>query len=194
MKISFSENAWQTGELVYAYSYRFEETPEPVQRPDCIENRENPGAVYGFDNISLLTPAKFGPGTTLCARCAFQDLGAPLLVLAPWMEADSRGVNRYGDYIEVVLWKNGVNVWRMWYRDGEVTWKQLMGVEFPVSEDEIHTLSVTVGTDTLEITADGRNMLLAVEEMYPAFHVGVNLCEGINRFYDFEASHTLPAI
>ena len=31
MKISFSENAWQTGELAYAYSYRFEETPVFVQ-------------------------------------------------------------------------------------------------------------------------------------------------------------------
>ena len=194
MKISFSGNTWHTGELVYAYSYRFEETPVFLQKPDCIENRANPGAVYGFDNISLLTPEKFGPGTTITARCAFLDLGAPLLVLSPWMEQDSRGVNRYGDYIEVVLWKNGVNVWRMWYRDGEVTWKQLLGVDFPVSEGEIHTISVTVGTDTLEITADDRNMLLAVEDLYPAFHVGVNLCEGINRFYDFEASHTLPAI
>ena len=102
------------------------------------------------------------------------------------MERDSRGVNRYGDYIEVVLWKNGVNVWRMWYRDGEVTWKQLLGVDFPVSEGEIHEICVTVGTDTLEITADGRKMLLAVEDLYPSFHAGLNACEGINRFYTFE--------
>ena len=186
MKISFSENAWQTGELVYAYSYRFEETPEVLQRPDCIENRENPGATYGFDNISLLTAEKFGPGTTLSTRCAFEALGAPLLVLSPWMEADGRGVNRYGDYIEIVLWKNGVNVWRMWRRDGEVTWKQLLGVDFPVSQGEIHSLSVTVGTDTLEITADHHKILLAVEDLYPTFHAGLNACEGINRFYEFE--------
>ena len=65
MKISFSENAWQTGALNYAYSYRFEETPVFVQKPNCIENRENPGATYGFDNISLLTAEKIGPGTTI---------------------------------------------------------------------------------------------------------------------------------
>ena len=188
MKISFSENDWHSGELVYAYSYRFEETPVFLQKPDCIENRANPGAAYGFDNISLLTPATYGPGVTIRARCAFEDLGAPLLVLSPWMETDSRGVNRYGDYIEVVLWKNGVNVWRMWYRNGEVTWKQLLGVDFPVSEGEIHEIGVTVGTDTLEITADGRRMLLGVEGLYPTFHVGLNACEGINRFYTFETS------
>lgn len=187
MNISFSKDSGWGRELRYAYSYRFEETPVFLQKADCIENRENPGAVYGFDNISLLTPEKYGPGTRLSARCAFEELGAPLLVLAPWMEEDSRGVYRYGDYIEVVLWKNGVNVWRMWMKDGEVAWKQLLGVDFPVGENEIHTLSVTVGTDTLEIAADGRKMLLAVADLYPTFHVGFNACEGINRFYDFEA-------
>ena len=187
MNLSFSEDAWTVGELVYAYSYRFEETPEFVRKEDCIENRQNPGAVYGFDNISLLTPEKYGPGTRLSTRCAFEDLGAPLLVLAPWMEKDPRGIHRYGDYIEIVLWKNGVNVWRMWMRDGEVTWKQLLGVDFPVAEGEPHTLSVTVGTDALEITADDRKLLLAVEDLYPEFHVGLNACEGINRFYEFQA-------
>ena len=188
MKITFSENTWDTGALCYAYSYRFEETPVFLQKADCIENRENPGATYGFDNISLLTPETYGPGTTLSMRCAFEDLGAPLLVLAPWMETDPRGIYRYGDYIEVVLWKNGVNVWRMWMKDGEVTWKQLLGVDFPVSGGEIHTLSVTVGTDTLEITADDRKILLAVEDLYPSFHLGLNACEGINRFYDFSVT------
>lgn len=187
MKISFSKNAWTAGELVYAYSYRFEETPVFLQKADCIENRENPGAVYGFDNISLLTPEKYGPGTRLSTRCAFEDLGAPLLVLTPRIDQDPRGIRRYGDYIEVVLWRNGVNVWRMRMRDGEVTWKQLLGVDFPVLAGEIHTLSVTVGTDALEITADDRKLLLAVEDLYPEFHVGLNACEGINRFYEFEA-------
>ena len=188
MKIDFSHSNWAAGALDYAYSYRFEETPVFVQKEDCIENQKNPGAAYGYDNISLLTPEKYHPGVTVSARCAFEDLGAPLLVLAPWMEKDPRGVSRYGDYIEVVLWKNGVNVWRMWLQDGEVTWKQLLGVDFPVSEREIHRLSVTVGTDTLEITADDKKILLAVEDLYPSFHVGLNACEGINRFYDLEVS------
>ena len=188
MNITFSKNSPWSRELRYAYSYRFEETPVFLQREDCIENRENPGATYGFDNISLLTPETYGPGTRLSVRCAFEDLGAPLLVLTPGIDTDSRGIYRYGDYIEVVLWKNGVNVWRMWHKNGEVTWKQLLGVDFPVAENAIHTLCVTVGTDTLEITADGRKMLLAVADLYPQFHAGLNACEGINRFYDFSVT------
>lgn len=188
--ISFVPNAWENSGLVYAYSYRFEETPVFLQRRDCIENRKNEGAVYGFDNISLLTEEKYGPETTVTACCAFEDLGAPLIVLADSMTRDPRGVCRYGDYLEVVLWKNGVNVWRMWMEDGTVTWKQLLGVEFPVSEGERHTLSVTAHADSLEITADDRKLWLHIPELYPAFHVGINACEGINRFYSFRVSQS----
>lgn len=188
MNLSFKENSWEPDSLTYAYSYRFEETPVFVQKADCIENTKNEDAVYGYDNISLLTKEKFGPGTKLTTRCAFEDLGAPLLVIADQLSTDDRSVVRYGDYLEVVLWKNGVNVWRMWMKNGEVTWKQLMGVDFPVSEHEIHTLSVTIEKDTLHIEADNQKMLLYIEDMYPSYHLGINACEGINRFYSLSIS------
>lgn len=188
MNIKFSENAWNQDKLTYAYSYRFEETPKFIQKTDCVENTKNPDAVYGFDNISLMSREKFGPGTKLTTRCAFEDLGAPLLVIADQLSTDERGIVRYGDYVEVVLWKNGVNVWRMWMENGEVTWKQLMGVEFPVSEHDIHTLSVTIEADTLHIEADDRKMQLSIDHLYPSYHLGINACEGINRFYDLTIS------
>ena len=183
-KTTFAKNTWNLDNLTYAYSYRFEETPEFIQKDDCVENTKNETAVYGFDNISLLTREKFGPGTKIYTRCAFEDLGAPLIVIADKIENDSRDVVRYGDYLEVVLWKNGVNVWRMWMEHGEVTWKQLLGVEFPVSESDIHTLSVTIEKDTLHIQADDRTMQLYIDQMYDSYHLGINACEGINRFYD----------
>ena len=186
MKITFAENSWNQEQLTYAYSYRFQETPKFVQKKDCIENSKNPGAVYGYDNISLLTRETYGPGTKLSTRCAFEDLGAPLLVITDQLTTDDRSVVRYGNYLEVVLWKNGVNVWRMWMEDGEVTWKQLMGVEFPVSESEIHTLSVLIEKDTLHIEADDKKFLLYIDDLYPSHHLGLNACEGINRFYDLE--------
>lgn len=186
MNITFANNTWNLDHLTYAYSYRFEETPAFIQKEDCIENKQNPDAVYGFDNISLLTKVSFSDSVRLRTRCAFEDLGAPLLVIADKLETDQRGIQRYGDYLEVVLWKNGVNVWRMFYDGNEVTWKQLMGVEFPVSEHEIHTLSVTIEKDTLHIQADDRTMQLYIDHMYDSYHLGINACEGINRFYDLE--------
>lgn len=186
MKIEFKEKSWNQEHFTYAYSYRFEETPKFVQKADCVENTKNPGAVYGFDNISFMSLEKFEPGTKLTTRCAFEDLGAPLLVIADQLTTDERGVVRYGDYLEVVLWKNGVNVWQMWMENGEVTWRQLMGVEFSVTENDIHTLSVLIEKDALQITADENKMMLHIHDLYPSFHLGINACEGINRFYNLE--------
>jgi hypothetical protein len=100
------------------------------------------------------------------------------------MFVDPRGVVRYGEYMEVVLYQNGVNVWRMWMKEGKVTWKKLMGVEFPVTHGEIHQLSTEITSDRLNIEADGRKMSLLIDPMYSSFYLGINACEGINRFYD----------
>ena len=39
--------------------------------------------------------------------------------------------------------------------------------------------------DMLEIDADGHVLKLRIEDMYESFHLGLDACEGINRFYDF---------
>jgi hypothetical protein len=191
MNITFKENSWSTDNLAYAYSRRFDAVPVFTQYPDHIENRGDPSVPYGFENISLLTRDRFTAGTRVTTRCAFFDDGAPLITLARSMEPDARGVLRFGEYIEIVLYKNGVNVWRMWYdpavtKNGGVSWKKLMGVEFPVTAGEIHTLSCKVGTESLIIEADGRRMSLYIPDLYPSFHAGIDACEGVNRFYSFD--------
>ena len=176
-------------DLVYAYSRRFDAVPVFTQYPDHVENRADSSVPYGWENISLLTREKFAAGTRITTRCAFLGDGAPLITLAASMEPDERGVLRFGEYLEIVLYKRGVNVWRMWYdpavtKNGGVSWKKLMGVEFPVSADEIHTLTVDVLENVLKIDADGKKMHLYVNDLYPEFHLGLDACEGIQRFYD----------
>ena len=184
MNIDFSRGTWNTDDVTYAYSYRFEETPVFIQRDNCVENQQNSDARYGFDNISMMSRKAYAPGARISTHCAFEGEGAPLIVIADKMFVDPRGVVRYGDYIEVVLYQNGVNVWRMWMKDGKVTWKKLMGVEFPVTHGDIHQLTTEITADRLNIEADGRKMSVLIDPMYSSFHLGINACEGINRFYD----------
>lgn len=184
MKIDFSRGAWDTDDMTYAYSYRFEETPVFVQCDDCVQNQRNSEARYGFDNISLMSRKAYAPGARISTRCSFEGDGAPLIVIADKMFLDPRGVVRYGEYMEVVLYQNGVNVWRMWMKDGKVTWKKLMSVEFPVTHGDIHQLTTEITGDRLNIEADGRKMSVLIDPMYHSFHLGINACEGINRFYD----------
>ena len=187
MKYDFHKEKWSMEGLTHAFSIRFDPMPEFIQQEDHIANAVTPVSRDGYAYVSLVTREKLTPNVKITTRCAFEDAAAPLFVL-PKNLIEKDGILYYGDYLEVVLWKNGVNVWRMWMENGTVTWKQLLGVEFPVSEGEAHILSVTAHADSLEITADGRKMWLHVPELYPAFHVGINACEGINRFYSFRVS------
>lgn len=186
MTFNFAKDAWCMDGLTYAYSYRFEEIPVFIQEHDCIRNSKDETAPQGFDNISLLTQHPCKPGTTITTRCSFDHFGAPLIMIAEQLHTDERGFLRYGNYLEIVLYEKGVNVWRMWLRDGKVSWKKLMSVEFPVAEKEIHTLSTKVTDERLEIEACGRKMTLFIPDMYPVFHAGINACENINRFYSLQ--------
>ena len=167
MKLHFAD--WNTEEVTYAYSRRFEETPVFVQKEEWVESAENPAATYGFDNISLLTKERYGVGTKITTECAFFDDGAPLIL--------------YGNYIEVVLYKNGINVWRLWEEGGKVVWHKRLGVEFPLEAGVFHTLTVETAEKMLHITVNGTyRMHLRVEDLFEVFHAGIDACEGVNRF------------
>jgi len=184
MNINFSRNAWSSDDLVYAYSYRFTDRPVFTQFDDHIENKADPDGPGGYEYISVLTPRQYGSGTSVSTHVSFEGDGAPLIVLADKLYRDADGTLRFGEYIEVVLYKNGINVWRMWYRGGRVSWKKLMGVQYPVTTGDLHTLTVTVGEEGLNIAADDRTMSVYIPDMYRSFHAGINACEGINRFYN----------
>jgi hypothetical protein len=186
MTINFSKGAWNTDEITYAYTYRFADTNKFLQNEDCIENAENPDCpADGYDYLSLVTKEKFEVGTKITTRCSFKGKAAPLFVICDALDDCEDGHKRYGNYFEVVLWKNGINVWRLWRKeDGSVTWHKRLGAEIPFAEDEIHTLSVEMKENYLAITADGIKLNLRAEDLFPSFHLGITGCEGPCRFYD----------
>lgn len=188
MKLDFSRGAWNTDDITYAYSYRFPGTPQFLQCEDCVENRPDHSNAFGCDweNISILSRKAYTAGTRIETHCAFRDLGAPLITIADRMY-DENGTSKYGDYLEIVLYKNGVNIWRMWMDENKtVTWKKMLGVEFPVSEDVIHTLAVEITADGLRVEADDHRLFWRCTDLYETFHLGIDACEGLNRFYSLE--------
>lgn len=186
MKINFAKDQWNMDELAYAYSYRFESTPTFEQHEDFVTNRKLSDEKYDYENIAVLSKKQYAHKTRISTKCAFEGLGAPLITIADKLFTDPRGVLRYGDYLEIVIWKNGVNVWRMWRKNGEVIWKNLLRIQMPLTEGAIHTLSVEIAEDTLKIDADERHFELLVENLYTSYHLGINACEGVSRFYEME--------
>ena len=113
MNITFQKDGWSMDGLVWAGSARFAPMPPMEQREDFIENIPCEASNDGYAYISLVTEEKVQPGVKLTTRCAFEDRAAPLVVL-PQKLVEKDGSLFYSDYLEVVLWVNGINVWNLW--------------------------------------------------------------------------------
>ena len=183
MQINFSKDSGWQYQLRTVYTYRFKETPPFIQEADHIRSGVNPGHPEGFDNISLITPNTYTPGITITARCGFEGLGCPEIILVPEAELCPDGATRYGACFEIVLYENGINVWRHYREDGKCFWHQRLGVEYPVAEKEIHTLQLQVNKDEFIIWLDGQRNILHTEDIPEKFHIGFTACEGIARLY-----------
>ncbi len=187
MKISFAKGHNWKNNLIQAYTFRFTETPDFTQLDDCISTAVNPDHWEGFDNISLVSKDRYYPGVSATLRCAFEDVGCPEIILVEELEQCDDGAVRYGDCFEIIPWKNGLNVWRHYREaDGCCHWNLRLWMTFPVTEQDIHELTVQVLDKQLHITLDGQKTILRTEDLFGKFHVGVTACEGIARLYDFE--------
>ena len=185
-RTEFKKGMWEEN-FTYANSFRWIDMPEFVQEEDHVHNRKISEERFGYDNISLMTRETYGFGTKVSTTCSFDNFGAPLIVIAEDMLMCDDGKLRYGDYFEVVLYESGVNVWRMHMDENhKVTWHKALGVEFPVTAGEKHELSVTVKENYLVVETCGQKMILRTYDLPGRFHLGIDACEGINRFYDFE--------
>ncbi len=173
--------------LVQAYSFRFTETPDFTQAADHVTTAVNPSHREGYDNISLLSPEAYSAGVSARLRCSFDGLGCPEIILVKQPERCSDGAVRYGECFEIVLWKNGVNVWRHFMdEDRKCSWHKRLGLRMSVSEGDIHELEVKTKENYIIFSVDGVSAELRVEDLFDRFYVGVTACEGIVRLYDFE--------
>lgn len=187
MKFSFQPGEWENRDLTYIYSWRFPELGKFQQEADCIINKETPGAAQPYDYVGLIVPETGHVGSKITARCSFEDLAAPMLVLADRNEVDENGVFRTLDLYEVVIWRNGLNVWRLQTENRIVSHYLVMGATFPLEEGKIHTLSAEIQEKRLLIQVNDWKFDLYIPELADSFRMGYNACEGFCRLYEMEA-------
>ena len=184
MNVSFAPGAWENLGLQYAYSWRFEALPLFRQEKDCIVNSKRSDKPGDYDYMGLLVPGTFGPGARLSVRCSFEDLGAPMLLLSSQEEIDENGILRTLEYYEIVIWKNGLNVWRHHTEGRKTSYYQVLGAAFPLAAEEIHELSMEIGERHLLMEVDGKKLKLFLHDMPASFRLGYTACEGICRLYE----------
>jgi hypothetical protein len=185
-KVSFGDSGWREA-LTQTYSFRFYETPDFKQKADHVTSSVNKEHREGFDNISLITKEPYRAGVKATLRCSFDGLGCPEIILVKKPEACPDGFDRYGECFEIVLWKNGVNVWRHFMdEEHKCSWHKRLGLTSPVSEGDIHELFVETKENYISFSVDGKiAALLRTEDLFESFYVGITACEGIVRLYEF---------
>jgi len=184
--INFKNNEWENQGLVYAYSHRFSPTPNFIQKDGYIESSVNEAMPDGFDWIGLITKEKYSKELKISTECYFSKYGAPLIVMANEAAPDENGIIRISDYIEIVIYENGINVWKHTFKDGKPTWKLIMGVEFDVPAGKNVKLSSYMKDDLLIIEAEDKRMQVNLPDIPENVHMGIIACEGINRFYNLQ--------
>ncbi len=187
MIYSFKPGEWENSGLEYAYSWRFERFPRFRQEADCIENNPIPDVENDFDYMGLMTPERYGAGTTLSVKMRFENLAAPMLLLSMDHELDGQGHIRTLEYYEIVIWKYGLNVWRH-YTNGRVPGHYLtLGTKFPLEESKVHTLTAEILSKRLKLTVDGAHeMDLYLPDLADSLNLGFCACEGICGIYGME--------
>lgn len=184
MKCVFKKDNWSREGLTHAFSIRFAPMPEFNQQEEFIENVPTPIMRDGYAYVSLVTKEKVTPNVKITTRCAFEDLAAPLFVM-PKELIEKDGKLFYRDYLEVVLWRNGINVWNLWTaEDGEVKIRNLMRLSLPVQTGEIHDFGLEIQKDRFIINLDDQKVDIYCDDIYDSFHLGITGCEGPCRFYE----------
>ena len=187
MNISFNKDSEYGRLMPYASSYRFDGEREFTQLEDCVTNlpcERDPG---GWEWISVLSKEKYPKETGFCATCSFEGIAAPLIVIAKDVHTVG-GKRKFGDYFEIVIWKNGVNIWQMDYdperkENGGVAWKLRLGVDHSFEEGVKHTISFKMVGNHMHVYADKEHYRLYLPDMYDDFHIGFSLCEGKCALY-----------
>ena len=170
---------WKAADFIPAASFRTPYRVPFVQEVDCIRNEEGE-----TDYISMVSREKIGPGAVIETHCAYEGSGAPLIVLCDDLKTLENGDIQYGTHIEIVLYKNGCNVWHIVVEDGKQKASALVKCRYPVTAGEKHLLRVEFAEKLMKIHCAGFEMDLPCEKLPSSFHAGVTACEGPCRFYD----------
>ena len=200
--VSFARGGWDPSEWLKFKSLRFDYAHDFVQQDDCIVNPSDPKwsdeelyaqhvtEVYA----SIVHPQKLcGSTIDVSATMSFDHLMAPLIVIAPVLGTAADGKTpEFRRHHEVVLYNEGINVWRYDWDGREVKWTLVAFLRAPFEPGRKYELKVNmakvVGRKEMRMTVECGGVKFGFEdpELPESFYAGVTGCEGRNRFYDFK--------
>ncbi len=195
---SFAKGAWDQSQWTVVKSPRFDYCASVVQFDDHIENvtpdvsPEEVFKKYCMKVYScLLLNQKVSGKFTVSSTMSFDHRMAPLIVISDELGKSANGLPELRDHYEVVLYDEGINIWRHLYNGGNIDISRVAFLEAPYLRDTKYKLEVTIGNERwgkeLIVSCNGHKFGCIANDLPDTCYVGVIGCEGRNSFYDFSA-------
>ena len=124
------------------------------------------------------------------AEMSFDYRMAPSIVIAEKPGADANNYPEFRTHYEIVLFDQGLNVWRHWFKDGKQIWRKVGFLKCNFKANTKYELKVNIeftGRGPVWTVSCGGHEFGFIDDLMPKeFYAGIVACEGVNRFYDFK--------
>ena len=192
LDISFARGKWDPDMFLRARNPYTDVYGDWIQEADCIANRipdgctANDGLGPRGDEfyVSLMTKAKINPSVKISGRMSFYPQMAPVLSFCNHFKLREDGNFAFDKQVEVVIYNEGINVWRHFGPDVDPNYVRICYASFEMFPDTIYNLEVEIKDAEMKISVADRVIGCYVPELTEPFHTGILGCEGLNRFYD----------
>lgn len=200
---TFEDGKWDRTQWLNVKSPRFDYLGEMVQHGDHITNKvpnlpdETIFKKHGSDvYAALVLNRKFTGNAVISSRMSFDHRMAPLIVIAPDLGKSAEGHPEFRDHFEIVLFDDGINVWRHQYADGKPSYYKAAYLKTAYLPKTVYNLQVELrfvkqGCQMV-LKCDGKEFGYLEMNLTESYYVGLIACEGRNRFYDFKVIQPKP--
>lgn len=183
----FGRGQWSAADWIMVRRPDMDELGDWVQHDDYISNElppVEPPAAGGADPkhsavatkhdvyISMVNKKKVSGDFTVAATMEFEEKQAPSLMLASRIAADDRGRPQYEEHVEVVLFDQGINVWRHQCRDSKSVWTKVLYARFPLQKSTKYRLQVTRKGSDISVSVEGHTIGYHEDSLPPELSLG----------------------
>lgn len=155
------------------------EVPQGIE-PAELQRKYSPDTYSG-----MVYKEKVGGNVTVTSTMAYAFKMAPLILLVPELPENAQRQKEYGEHFEIIIYNEGLNIWRYLMKDGKLTYRRAAFANFPLEKDTKYKLEVKKTGKTLTVSVAGHTVGYYEEALPDSFYVGITGCEGLNYFYDF---------
>lgn len=197
ISVSFARKCWNTADFIMVKSPRFAPVGKMIQHDDHIANWVPAGSgeelmtrFYAETFAAAVYKIPVKGTATVRAKMSFDYTMAPSVVIAPELGRSADGKHsEFREYVEVVLFDAGINIWHHSIKNGKPFWRKLAYLKDTFRKNTIYELSLEIRYTTkgiqLAVRCDGREFGCAMPVFWNSYYAGIIGFEGINRFYTF---------